>query len=388
MAKSHYETLGVPPRCTPQEIRSAYRKIALQHHPDRSDTEQSHAIFIAASEAYNVLSDANRRRQYDELLRMDRLRKEQDRYKKTPYGTTSGKPQPQAQSQRAKPTAGPTVPTGSGIPSGAQYRATTGNIATTLDVTRLTMMFNRGQLLESEKLARQIIQADPRQPIPYAVLGDLYKQRGDLVRAAEKYAIASQMDPANDLYRQRHEELLSAIYPTQSQNPDSAKTPLGPILIAAMVVLIGAGYLVISHEPPVMSGLFLISQWTLGLMAMMVASGLAVGAGLSAGKLLDRHALISKSATEGVGFNQILQIISIIFFWAGVAIYLVRGFAQDGFNRSYSRIYTSVAATILLFCLSIAASGNGSILQTLLWGGNVVYACAMLGWIVTDAIRN
>ncbi len=401
MAKTHYETLGVPARCTQDEIRTAYRKIVLQHHPDRSNTEQSHAIFIAATEAYEVLSDASRRRQYDELLRMDRLRKEQDRYKTSPYSNGSGRSQTnpakpshfgstRTASQRQQESSGePTVPKGTGIPSSANYKASTGSVATTLEVTRLTMLFNRGQLLESEKLARQILQTDPRQPIPYAVLGDLYKQRGDLVRAAEKYAIASQMDPGNDIYRLRHEELLTAIYPSSSsQVVEPGKTPMGPVLIASMVVLIGTGYLGISHEQPVMPGVFLVSQWTLGLIAMLVASGVAIGAGLSAGKLLDRHSLISKSATSGVSFNQVLQAISIIFFWAGAILYSVRGMAQDGFNKSYSRIYSAVSATVLLDCLAIAATGNGSVLQTLLWGGNLTYASALVGWIVADNLRH
>jgi hypothetical protein len=65
---THYETLGVAPDAEDLEIEQAYRKLALEHHPDRvppdlkSDAEQR---FDAATEAFRVLSHPGRRAQYD-----------------------------------------------------------------------------------------------------------------------------------------------------------------------------------------------------------------------------------------------------------------------------------------------------------------------------------
>lgn len=59
---SHYETLGVTNTATPEEIKKAYRKLASQHHPDKGgDT----AKFQQVEEAYRVLSDPQKRAEYD-----------------------------------------------------------------------------------------------------------------------------------------------------------------------------------------------------------------------------------------------------------------------------------------------------------------------------------
>ena len=62
--RDFYETLGVPKRAAPGEIKRAYRRIAFELHPDvgeRPDAER----FREAHEAYEVLSNPNRRRLYD-----------------------------------------------------------------------------------------------------------------------------------------------------------------------------------------------------------------------------------------------------------------------------------------------------------------------------------
>jgi curved DNA-binding protein CbpA len=68
-SRTHYVTLGVTPRATPEEIKQAYRRLALEHHPDRNPRDPSaHARFVEVAEAYTVLSDPRRRKEYDSLL--------------------------------------------------------------------------------------------------------------------------------------------------------------------------------------------------------------------------------------------------------------------------------------------------------------------------------
>jgi molecular chaperone DnaJ len=62
----YYEVLGVSRDCSEQELKSAYRKQALRYHPDRNpDDREAEEKFKAASEAYQVLSDAEKRAVYD-----------------------------------------------------------------------------------------------------------------------------------------------------------------------------------------------------------------------------------------------------------------------------------------------------------------------------------
>ncbi len=65
--RDYYEVLGVGRDATEQEIKSAYRKLALQHHPDRNpdNKEEAEERFKEITEAYSVLADPEKRAAYD-----------------------------------------------------------------------------------------------------------------------------------------------------------------------------------------------------------------------------------------------------------------------------------------------------------------------------------
>ena len=92
LSKSHYDTLGVKSSATPSEIKSAYLKkckevsrpahcqccastsstmthyVMLQLHPDSSKGDAKSEQFTAVNEAYSVLRDVTKRKEYDEML--------------------------------------------------------------------------------------------------------------------------------------------------------------------------------------------------------------------------------------------------------------------------------------------------------------------------------
>jgi molecular chaperone DnaJ len=65
--KDYYEVLGTSREASEQEIKSAYRKLAMKFHPDRSDAPDAEEKFKELSEAYAVLSDAEKRKKYDQF---------------------------------------------------------------------------------------------------------------------------------------------------------------------------------------------------------------------------------------------------------------------------------------------------------------------------------
>ena len=67
--RDYYEILGVQRTADAEEIKRAYRRLAMKYHPDRAngDKVEAEARFKECSEAYEVLSDLGRRRRYDQF---------------------------------------------------------------------------------------------------------------------------------------------------------------------------------------------------------------------------------------------------------------------------------------------------------------------------------
>lgn len=73
--KDHYAILGIASDASGDEVRSAYRRKALQFHPDRNTAPEATDKFRDVQEAYETLSDVARRHAYDENRRRNLLEK-------------------------------------------------------------------------------------------------------------------------------------------------------------------------------------------------------------------------------------------------------------------------------------------------------------------------
>ena len=66
--RDYYEVLGVAKNADAAEIKKAYRKLALQYHPDKNPGDkEAEEKFKEAAEAYDVLSNEEKRRRYDQF---------------------------------------------------------------------------------------------------------------------------------------------------------------------------------------------------------------------------------------------------------------------------------------------------------------------------------
>ncbi|KOC65809.1 DnaJ like protein subfamily B member 14 [Habropoda laboriosa] len=66
--KTHYEVLGISPSATYNEIKTAYYKLTLKYHPDKNKGESAKEIFQEISNAYDVLSKYETRKNYDRSM--------------------------------------------------------------------------------------------------------------------------------------------------------------------------------------------------------------------------------------------------------------------------------------------------------------------------------
>src|SRR3954464_10101315 len=68
--RDYYEVLSITRTASDEEIKRAYRRLAMKYHPDRNDGEGKHEAevkFKECAEAYEVLSDPEKRRRYDQF---------------------------------------------------------------------------------------------------------------------------------------------------------------------------------------------------------------------------------------------------------------------------------------------------------------------------------
>lgn len=360
MRVNHYEVLGVAQVADAEALRAAYRKLAFKYHPDKNKAPGAHERFIRVKEAYEVLSDPARRASFDRLLEMDA--KEQWL---------------QAEQRRRA----------------SQRRP---SLVDPAEVLEMTTMLNRHRLHDAERLARNLLKRDPKLAIAYAVLGDVSRFRGELERACDYYAYASQYDPDNAGYLRQHEQLVrqtsSPTRPATIQAPEEVRDrSTQAVLAGGLVASLSALGSVFLRGEALLPGLAWLSSWTMGQFGLMLVAGVAVGASLASAGLLMGFDSAQTSALTRVSPALALGMLSIVNFWLALGVYVLAGITQNAFNSGLSKLMGFVAGTCLLFSVAALigadAPSYGPALQTLLWSGNVLYMSALAGWMVTDSLK-
>ena len=390
MQQNFYKVLGVAESATSSDIKSAYRKIVLQHHPDKSSSPESHRLFLQATEAYETLSDFNSRRQYDTQLSAERRRQAEAKSRPTPP-----KP-PSANSTSAKKASTKTSAQSPKAQTSKPQSPKTQTATVQQDVERLTKIFSRGQYADSRKLAISIINRDNRQSVPYAVLGDLARAEGKLDEAAKMYAFAAQMNPRNPVYQQLHDELVRA---SMAKNRPTSRPSMHSIeanetntvttLVVGLLILACCNFYVIAaRETPLAPQIPMVSSWTLGLAVMLFLSGVASGSTLSICNFLDRFHVNTNSLGKVSSPIIALTSIAVVNFWAALILFSVISFMQKSINKNHLRFIACIAFSVVLLTLSSKFSQTTfTVSQVFTWGGNLAYIGGLCGWMVADSFK-
>lgn len=375
-----YAVLGVPKNVSDAELRKAYRKLVLELHPDRNPDPSAKDRFIQVTHAYEVLSDKHRRAEYDRIQDLDvqvqNIRRQPSDSRATTHSRAATGPRP---NPGGPPKSQPkTAPRDQGMPRGAIAE----------DLLKLSTLMNKARFSEAERLAMKLRVLAPKEPLPYAVLGDLARMRGKIQSAVEFYAYAAQFDPKSTIYMRKHEEALRMLQePRSVMTADAPPMTSGPIVVAGLIVLVAASYVALSNEPPILS-FPLLSSFTIGLIVMLIVAGAAIGAGLSMGGYLERLNAGFGSSTMSIPPGLAVGMLAIVNFWVALLVYFGVSVSQDTVNPSLSRLLLSIVAGTVLLTIASLATGRIEAHQTLIWGGNFMYVGALMGWGMADAVHD
>ncbi|HRJ26809.1 MAG TPA: DnaJ domain-containing protein [Fimbriimonadaceae bacterium] len=366
MKPTHYEQLGVGTDADESAIRAAYRRLVKLVHPDRSSAPDAQDRFIRVQEAYEVLTDPVRRASYDRLLELERAGP-------PARPSASSTPTSPTQAQDEKP---PRPPTGSAFQQPS-------------DLLRLTQLSQKGLLIEAEKLAKKLVQTQPREALPHSVLGDVARHRGRLREAVSHYSYAIQLDPRNPTYTRKHAE-VHRILARQEPMGTLRRPQASPaaILTGVFATLACAIYVAKTQEPPLFPEFGPLSTLTLGCLMGLIVSGIALGAALAVANQVDPTALHSPLGEPRLSMAWSLGLIAGINFWlAGLAFGILAGMRRAA-HPSMVKLLATVAVIPGVFALAAAwQPGTLSPGQVLLWGGNFAYFGAILGWQVVESFR-
>lgn len=361
MGKTHYETLGIGKESSASEVRSAYRKLVLKHHPDRSQST-SHEKFIEITEAYEVLGNAERRKAYDATLELEEQR---ERVRRTAATPKTARPRTAPAVAHAKP---------------AQAAKEQGN-----DLSRLSVLMAMNRYVEAEELARAILKRNPKEAAAFGILGDIARARGRFDAAIDYFARAVQADPRNPSYVRRHDELVLSAQ--KNSSPRAVGSGMGALLATALVCVAACAYLAFAREPAGFHMLAPISTWGGGTAAMLFISGVAIGAGFSASGQVDRLSAVFFTSLGKASPIVTLGVVAVVSFWAAALLYIVTALIQNTFNYSITRVIGVIAVVISMAGFASCFSAILNPWQVLVWGGNLCFIGAICGWTVADSFR-
>jgi len=394
--RTHYQVLGVSETASIEEIKKQYRAMARKYHPDVNPGPEAARQFSSIAESYRVLSDSETRRLYDA-----------ERALKARMVTSP---------RTASTTAGPEP-----SPSTAPRASTTATQEAERLVQQAQASHVRGRHIEARNLAEQALRYNRRNAQAWEVLGDICRTQGRLDDALHNYSMAVQIEPRNATLQQKIERLArqpsgprltpGGYTPTPSARAQARRGAAGfaegPAAVApekrplARVLMGFIGYfgsflillftaLQLDRGSLSLGALPFASSWSWPFIGCLFATGGLLGATMTitgAIRRIEDDLILSGGSSDHKAMPIGIFVLAMgsLFFWAGVALHIAISAIQEALTPSLLRLYGVLALMTLLFA-SVWGVADG-FLQTMLWGGNVLFIGFVIGWLLGDFFR-
>ncbi len=343
MAKDYYKILGVSPNASMEEIKSKFRALVRTYHPDvHPDKLFSHQVFRDILEAYKVLSDPQKRKEYDDSRRA----------KHPPTFVVEVPPRPPADVE--------------GL------------------LLRAEIALIRGNLKEAIELCQEVLKREPRNAFAYNLLGDIFRAQGKRKEAIEMYSYAVQFDPSKPIYA---EKLTRLLQPSEELIEKRAPRFSFLLFFIGMIASFVIAFL-LRRSPGEIIQNFPFSNYTLNLILALVCGGGILGFFSASSRLLRPldEELIFSLTWIGKGYlpmGLILALFSLGSFWGSLGIYVIVSLIQETTSTSVWKAYALSFFLTLLLSFSFPLGAK----STIIWGGNFVFPSFLIGWIIGDIFR-
>ncbi|MCS6918672.1 MAG: DnaJ domain-containing protein [Fimbriimonadales bacterium] len=366
--QNHYEVLGLSMHATQEAVRRRYRELVRQYHPDVNPSPQAQEQFLRIQEAYQVLSDPERRKHYDALLRLRQGEPPSARYSQP--RTRPAQPQT-AQQSRPQPSS----------PPADELRRL---------IIQAERAFLQGRMQDALYWAKQATRLAPRHAKGHEIIGDVYRTQGHYDAALNAYTYAIQLDPHNPDLQRKLDAMLER---TQSKpappspvirNLPVLKLPPEWKLYAAQSLGWGAVLflLALAYTVP---GTPLLLGWSLNLLAYLGLGGFLTGFLMAVSRWVAPigDAFPWRRRGGQISAGGVLAALSAVCFPLAVLLYTLLALTQGGLSRSVARVFSVGGALTLGFALLYPHDW----LFTALFGGNLLFLALLGGWYLADNLR-
>ncbi|MBW3625904.1 MAG: DnaJ domain-containing protein [Armatimonadetes bacterium] len=358
--RDYYRILGIERSATPDQIKQRYRELVRQHHPDVSPNQHAglgHNTFLQIVEAYQLLSDPDKRREYDKVWE-------------------------RRSATQTAASAGPATQTAQG-----------GNavIATLLsDATRYFEAKNYG---ETGRTCRRILQLDKENPEAYELLGDVYAAMKRNEMAVSHYTMAQQFTQKrksevgvkiDNLMKRQEKDIHEAIH----GKPVYKRAPV--IAIASLTLLMLALWGMSLRDSPPIEAFAFLDQTPFRTLMLFWMDAFLLGLLLAGSGALERYddemlfdLGAGQSPKNAPPIGLMIPVISILNFYLAVIAGIIYGLMNEKFSTSFVK----AALGLFLLGLAFAAPHPNALTQVLLFGTGPAFAIMCAGWLISDVIR-